>query len=71
MMAVYIIDNDVYAHFYPYAAPGSRSPVLKLDQKDQNNAAFFVDHFNKIFGDAQWLPNVEYKPGKPGTNAKT
>jgi hypothetical protein len=64
-MAVYIIDNDVYAHFYPYGVSGSDSPILRLDQKDKN-ADFFMRHFESIFRDSQSLPTeVEYKQENP------
>ena len=75
MMAVYIIDNDVCAHFYPFMASGLDSPILKLDQKDKN-AEFFMNHFRSILEDkdSQWLPTkVDYKLENPcrAVKAKT
>jgi hypothetical protein len=67
MMAVYIIDNDVFAHFYPYAVSGSDSPILRLDQNDKN-AEFFRNHFDSIFEDKEsklLLPEIEYQAKDP------
>jgi hypothetical protein len=67
MMGVYIIDNHVYAHFYPFAASGATSPVLELDQGDKN-AEFFMNHFRSIFEDkySQSLSTkIEYKKENP------
>lgn len=66
-MAVYIIDNDVYAHFYPYAASGSDSPILRLEQKDKN-AEVLMNHFRSVFEDedSQSLPTkAEYNEENP------
>lgn len=67
MMAVYIIDNHIYAHFYPFAASGATSPVLELDQGDKN-AEFFINHFRSIFEDkdSQLLrTKIEYNKEDP------
>ena len=48
-MSVIIIDDDLYAYFYPYNKPGTDSPILKFKNyaKDER-AKFFIDHFNKL-----------------------
>lgn len=64
-MAVYIIDDDVYAYLYPYAASGSDSPVLWLSEKDET-AKFFINHFRSIFEASQLLPKrIKYKGEEP------
>lgn len=67
MMAVYIIDNHVYAHFFPFTASGATSPVLELAQGDKN-AEFFMNHFRAISEDkdSQSLPTkIEYGENDP------
>jgi hypothetical protein len=61
-IAVYIIDNNLCAFSYPYAAPGTGSPILKFtyDEKDER-MRFFTQHFSSVFNSAKRLTDFEYE----------
>ncbi|HEX8138819.1 MAG TPA: hypothetical protein VF544_14725 [Pyrinomonadaceae bacterium] len=67
-MGVYILDNDVCVHFYPYGAFGSESPVIRFTNIKDERENFFIKHFNSVFDKAVPLTDeVEYKnPCEPG-----
>jgi hypothetical protein len=55
-ISVTIIDNDLYAYFYPYNAQGLESPVIifrDFKSKEDKIANFFETHFNNIEREAQ------------------
>jgi hypothetical protein len=68
-MNVIIVDEDLYAYFYPYKAYGvasdlgPSSPILKFSNytKDER-AKFFSNHLDNIFNKATFLsPSVNYR----------
>ena len=55
-MTVVMIDDDLYAYFYPYGKAATGSPVLKIqDYETDERAKFFVEHYNKLRNDAREL----------------
>jgi hypothetical protein len=61
-MTVIIIDNDLYAYFYPYKSMGRKSelgpssPVLKyVNYTNNKQAEFFTNHLRNIFNNAKFL----------------
>lgn len=55
-MVVIMIDDDLYAYFYPYNKSGTDSPILKFtNYANDERARFFVDHYNKLRAGAKEL----------------
>lgn len=55
-MSVIIVDDDLYAYFFPYHDLGSHSPVIKFTKYNQDERAkFFDNHLRKIFEGAKFL----------------
>lgn len=61
-MSVTIVDDDLYAYFYPYKSLGTEShlgpggPVLKFSNYTRNaQAKFFENHLNHVFNGIKFL----------------
>lgn len=64
-MAVFIIDDDLCAYFYPYAGKGNQGPILKFSKYTTSEPAkFFFKHFNSVFDDAVPLTDSQYQSFK-------
>ena len=61
-MSVVIIDDDLYAYFYPFRQVGTESPVLKFQNyASDSRATFFVDHINKLRDSARQLVGDDFQ----------
>ena len=55
-ITVIMIDDDLYAYFYPFNKPGTDSPILKFtNYANDARAKFFVDHYNNLRATARQL----------------
>jgi hypothetical protein len=63
-MAVIIIDDALYAYFYPYKELGATGPVFKFsDYVKDERAKFFETHLRRVFQHARFLSSdTDYKP---------
>lgn len=60
-ISVFIIDNDLYAYFYPYRDKGKTSPVIIFKNIDENEPAqFFRKHFEAIESEAKSPTEADY-----------
>ena len=62
-MTVIIVDDDLFAYFYPYKGLGTTSPVLKFtDYVKDERAKFFETHLRNVFLNAKFLTSdADYK----------
>lgn len=62
-MTVIIIDDDLYAYFYPYKGLGTSSPVLRFrNYAKDDRAKFFETHLRSVFKSAVFLSSdADYK----------
>jgi len=61
-MSVLIIDDDLYAYFYPFKQVGTESPVLRFQNyASDSRATFFVEHLNKLRDSAKQLAPADFQ----------